>query len=511
MYKSILFCILLFLVSAISLSSQHICGGVIGDHSIFNDRLRANIKQAKLTKHLKSQETVYIPIMFHLVANSDGIGRVNFSDILDEMCTLNSQFDSLGIKFYFADGVNEVNHTPTYEDPRKAGSIGRILSEIEKVGQNAVNVIITQNADLSSNPDFGRTLGFYSNVNDYVVVRKNEIGRGGSTMVHELGHLFSLNHPHLGWEDQPWNIEVHGKRVNTRTVSSSQSSGSIRVELVDRSNCEEAGDMLCDTPPDYNFGFSFDRDCPRFRTVVLDRNGDTIVPMQNNYMSYFLGCDPYAFTQQQVDVIIADVNSSKRSNLRTGYTPTDATISEIVTLESPSNSATTDFFNGVELVWSEVQNADSYYLNIAGGTDDFRIITDQPIYFMQDLKPNTTYRWSVTPFNETGGCGETKTNILSTNDVETATVESAIEGSITISPNPSFESDQLRVHVNSEESISGYYFISTITGKKIDHQPINITQGANILELNMSTRSPGVYLFSISTEKGISTKRFIIQ
>ena len=509
MYKSILFFLILTLVGSLPTIGQHICGGVVGDQEAFNNRLRSNIKNAKFHKHQKSKETTYIPIKFHLVAESDGIGRINFSEILDELCTLNSQFDSLGIQFYFQDGINEIDHTPTYESPRTAGAISRIVSEIEANGQNAVNVVITQNADVG-NPDFGSTLGFYNNVNDYVVVRKNEIGRGGSTLVHEIGHLFSLNHPHYGWEDEPWNIDTYGRTVNVQSVRSSQSGGSIRVELVDRSNCNIAGDMICDTPPDYNFGFGFDSACPEFRTVVLDRNSDTIVPMQNNYMSYFLGCNPYAFTQQQVDVIVADLNSNRRSNLLTGYIPNNNQITEVVELVSPSNNATSDFFNGIELVWSEVPFADEYYLNVTGGGDDFRIITTEPIYFIQDLRPNTIYTWSVTPYNETGGCGERRSAILRTNDVETSTIETAIDGAINISPNPSFGSDQIRVHIDAEEAIDGFYFVSALDGKELHRQSIKISQGSNMIKLDMANKSPGVYLFSLATESGISTKRFII-
>lgn len=507
---NIYFTFILIFGFTLQLTGQHVCGGIVGDQEKFNNRLKSNIKASKLNTFQKSQETIYIPIKFHLFADSDGVGRINLTEILDEMCVLNSQFDSLGLKFYLQDGINEVDHTPTYESPRTAGAIGRILSEIQAVGQNAVNVIITQNADVGT-PDFGTTLGFYNNVNDYVVVRKNEIGRGGSTLVHELGHLFSLNHPHSGWEDQPWDVEVHGRTVNVQSVRSGQSGGSVRVELVDRSNCEQSGDFLCDTPPDYNFGFGFDPGCPNFRTVVLDRNSDTIVPMQNNYMSYFLGCDPYAFTQQQADVISADVNSANRSNLRTGYVPNEGIITEEVELISPAFNATADFFNGVELVWTEIENADFYYLNITGGGDDIRIIAEQPIYFVTSLQPNTTYTWSVLPFNETGGCGEEKSAIVRTNDVMTSTHEEAIEGSITISPNPSFLSDKVRVHIQSEETISGHYTITGLDGKQLAVKPIEIKQGSNTLFIEESFSSAGLYLFSIVTDNGISSSRLIIQ
>ena len=512
MLRSLLYILFLLIISNTRVSSQnHICGGIIGDQTAFMERLKSNVKAAKLRKNLKSsQETVFIPVKFHLVADTDGVGRLNFSDVLDELCTLNSQFESLGMNFYLNGGINEIDHTPTYESPRSAGAITRMVQEINRVGSESVNIVVTQNAD-TGRPDFGTTLGFYSFANDYVVVRKTEIGNGGSTLAHELGHLFSLNHPHYGWEDQPWDIEVHGKTVTKQTVSSSQSGGSVRVELVDKSNCEDAGDMICDTPPDYNFGFSWDRACPTFRTVVLDRNSDTIVPMQNNYMSYFLGCAPYEFTQDQVNVIIEDYNSNRRSNIRNDYVPNENLINEEIELVSPQNNTTADFFNGIELIWSEVPHAESYYLNITGGGDDFRIITNQPTYFMTELAPNAIYTWSVTPFNEIGGCGIKKSAILRTNDVETGTIDPAIDGSITLSPNPSFRGENLRVNIKSEETIAASYLMIDMNGKTLLNKTININQGINTLDLDIKNHAQGVYLFSIISEKGVSTQKLVIQ
>ena len=511
MIRSIIIILVTLLLISENGWSQHICGGVVGNREAFQTRLKQNVKQAKLNYSLKSsQETVYIPVKFHLVADSDGVGRIDYNDVFDELCILNSQFESLGMVFYIKDGFNDFDHTPTYEAPRRAGASARMLQEITKFGTEAVNIFVTQNAD-TGNTDNGTTLGFYDNNNDYVVIRKNQVGSSGSTLAHELGHLFSLNHPHYGWEDQPWDLEVHGKVVRTQVVNSSQSTGSVRVELVDRSNCEDSGDFICDTPPDYNFGFTWDRACPKFNTVVLDRNSDTIVPMQNNYMSYFLGCEPYAFTQDQVDVVIADYNSNQRSNLRSDYVPTVNIIEEELVLESPANSATTDFFNGIELRWTEVANADSYYLNFSGAGEDLRYIVNETAVYITDLSPNVVYTWSVTPFNETGGCGEKQSAILRTNDLETSTVDPAIDGSIVIQPNPAFISDNLNVYVESEEQVQGQYLMTSINGKVVVNKPLLVSQGKNHIKVNTTDYSPGVYLFSILTSKGVTTKKVILQ
>jgi len=162
MYKSItiIFSSLIFCIANVY-AQDHQCGGVVGDAEAFNQRLRQNIKSAKLNNYEKSsQETVYIPIKFHLVAETDGTGRIDFNSVFDEICILNSQFEALGIVFYLQDGFNLLNHTPTYESPRTAGAAARMIQEKNRVGSEAVNVFITQNGD-TGNSDNGTTLGYY--------------------------------------------------------------------------------------------------------------------------------------------------------------------------------------------------------------------------------------------------------------------------------------------------------------------------------------------------------------
>ena len=109
--------------------------------------------------------------------------------------------------------------------------------------------------------------GFYAGgQNDFVVMNQNSMGDDDYTLEHELGHFFTLPHTHRGWDqtrpfDAPpdwtpgYNAAIHGDTVRLTTVSSSQ-SGTVSVELVDGSNCLSAADEICDTPPDYGFGFA---------------------------------------------------------------------------------------------------------------------------------------------------------------------------------------------------------------------------------------------------------------
>lgn len=474
-------------------------------------RLSDNIKTIKANPHLKNNaETFYVPIKFHLVGDSDGQGRLNYNNIFQELCDLNGQFEEVGMQFYIDGGFNEFDHGPTYQSPTSAGATTKMIIEKNNAGANSVNVFVTQNAN-SGNIENGNTLGFYQNNSDYVVIRKNQLGIGNSTLAHEIGHLFSLDHPHRGWEDQPWDLEIHGRRVTRSSVSSSQSGGSVRVELVDRSNCDESGDMLCDTPPDYNFGFTWNEDCPRFNTIVLDRNSDTIVPMQNNYMSYFLGCEPYQFTQDQTDVINADYNSSKRSNIRSSYVPNTATIEEEVEILSHESNATTDFYNGVHLEWTNAESADGYFLNITGGGDDFRILTTDTAYFMTQLNPGKIYTMSVTPYNETGGCASRKSIILKTNELSTSTNDPAIEGKLYLAQNPIFRGEQILLIIESEQRAELQAKLYSSSGQLHIQNTLNVELGPNRFQISNHDLAPGIYILHLESEQGVSSRKVIVQ
>ncbi len=94
------------------------------------------------------------------------------------------------------------------------------------------------------------------------------------TIMHEIGHAFGLLHTFAG-------------------------TNSLTDELVDGSNCEDSGDLVCDTPADpYPIG-DFDG-CSYTDNVLTDVNGDLFAPQMDNIMSYY-NCEPSYFTPGQVE------------------------------------------------------------------------------------------------------------------------------------------------------------------------------------------------------------------
>jgi hypothetical protein len=101
----------------------------------------------------------------------------------------------------------------------------------------------------------------------------------GSVQVaaHEVGHVLGLMHTH---------DSIFG------------------AELVDESNCDSAGDFICDTPADPNLSLAGMMDyatCTYIGTVT-DTNGDAYAPSTTNIMSY-APCELSTFTQGQAQVM----------------------------------------------------------------------------------------------------------------------------------------------------------------------------------------------------------------
>lgn len=100
---------------------------------------------------------------------------------------------------------------------------------------------------------------------------------------HEFGHFFGLRHTHQF--DFMYNPNI------------------ITDELVNGSNCNTTGDLICDTPADpglFAFRYLPYPDCIYIDSVTVDANGDLFNPLINNYMSMLNLCTN-SFTPQQYE------------------------------------------------------------------------------------------------------------------------------------------------------------------------------------------------------------------
>ncbi|WP_235295785.1 zinc-dependent metalloprotease [Portibacter marinus] len=458
-------------------------------------------KKGKEAFKNRSQETVYIPVKFHTVADVEGEGRVRFENVLDQLCAINENFQDLGFRFYLKDGtVNEVNDNTIYNNPSSAAGTTKMAGVKSQFGKNALNIFVTDNAGQGTN-GLGTTLGYYDFNQDLVVLKKSTLANNVQVrfvLGHELGHFFSLPHTFNGWDAEPWDGEP---------VTSNFSPGGVLNELADSSNCENAGDMICDTPADYNLGFGWDG-CREYDGGCMDPNGELLDPDQSNFMGYFLGCDDYFFSEEQKSIIESDYFSPRRAYLRTSFRPADEEIEPVAKAVSPADDSTTPFFNGVHMEWEPSENATHYLVELTQALFKFYYVTEQPSLFLTDLKADKNYRWKVKAFSVLNTC----TDYSSSFSFETGDLSSSIDEEkvmdleVNVFPNP-FDGNFLNIELKNSLKNEHYIELYDINGRILSSG--YYTQ--NIIKLENLDLRTGLYLLNIKNENGIVTKKIVVE
>ncbi len=466
---------------------------------------------------MRSVDPVYIPVKFHMTANNDGTGRIKASSVLDQMTVLIDDYRKLGMYLYIDDNsFNYVNSTSIYENP---GAFVNLI--ISTKDPNAVNIFICENANPpGSDNDAGVVLGFYNPAGDYIIIRNNDVRDATSSLTHEVGHLFALPHTFFGWENvyaffgwatpqgivEPWDVDQFNGMYTSNTCGGSNEI----AEVMDQSNCTISADRICDTPPDYNFGFGAGG-CV-WANNLRDRNGDIIDPQENNIMSYFGNCGEYQFTDGQTSVMMANFNSNARAHLRSEYIPDTTDIISDHELVQPVENESLDFYTKVQLNWTNAEGASSYLVTINSASGAFfEHFVDESELFLEELEPNTFYFWEVRPFNDGNTKAEPKSSFFFTgSEVNTSVKESELIQNVNVFPNPGRKGQNINVAVSMEKSTNVAISLLDITGKVVAYENQNLIQGENAITLESLAES-GIYILKLDSEDGSIHKKIVIQ
>jgi len=517
--KLSIYALLFTLLSCSCLISQaNNCGTIQTEE--FAEMLRKNKAQWHETIR-KGKAPRFVPVTIHRVGNNSGLEKISKEKCYKAICQLNERYEFSGVDIYFyIKQFNELSNSTLHTNARAARAFINSAKDDSSLNMFCVKEIRSEN-----NPEV-TTLGFYSpgEQNDYIVMSAPSMGNNSYTLEHEMGHYFTLRHTHYGWEDEGYTQEGAGydgqvplgpcpksydEKITFRSITSSQVNGQAFVELVDGSNCDVAGDEICDTPADYGSGFCCG--CCTMVNTILDANCDTLAPMFTNIMGYAGGCSKWEFSGDQVIAMQTSFDSPEREYLRVGEVSEYTPITDTVAIVSPGPLEKVDIYDNVKVSWEPVAGAEFYYVTV----DGTKYETTETSLVVTSLEPNKfIVQWSVNAYSKFGGeCFKGDDSVFSTGDQETSAVnEIAFVSDVSIYPNPVSSAQDITVAYNSAKSFNASINMYDITGKKVftaSNQAF--AAGANNYRVPTAGLVEGIHILEIATEEGTITEKIIIE
>ena len=507
MKKTLLILIAISTFFSVDIFAQNgYCGMTTNEQIIIKERMMQNRANAVNSVQVRTV-VMWVPIQFHILEDNDGGNRVNAVKVFEMLCALNEDYLDQDIQFYMKDKFNMVQSTSVNSNPNIGGPNNNPFAQTVMTQQkvlNAINIFITK--DIPGG--LGQTLGFYSPIFDWLVLKRSEVSAAKvETLTHELGHFFTLAHPFLGWDGDPYDPDVHGDPAPLN------SPGGVKTELLNGSNCTFAADGFCDTKPNYLFGFGWPN-C-NFTDVVNDPNGENVGPtvQEENYMAYFTGCAT-EFTPEQKAAIAADLDN--RPSLQTTLDLDITPFTEAVTQNFPINGEETPLFNIVGFDWEPVAGATSYFVEVDrqptfSFDPQLKFVSGGTYVEFEDVfDANKTYYWRIKPIKEGNLCtGDVASTSFKTGSI-TGILDIKEVLNHTISPNPVGNGELLNVSIETNDSFDAVINVYNLSGQRLKEVNTTFAIGRTNHQLSINDLSEGMYIISIESENGVLTDKVFV-
>ena len=183
---------------------------------------------------------------------NQGLFGVEDADVVQALQTLNNMFswpNNTGIRFYLDCDIQLVNDN-AYEGVNFTDAIFTAMcNDYHEAGFDALNIHFVFNTDFAVG---GQTL--IVNGNNYCSSVNSAWGFNDYSiaMVHEIGHLFGLDHTHHNSRDligEQRNGDIT-KKCDQESVSRTKKNGLLCSHDINKTKCSVNGDLLCDTAAD---------------------------------------------------------------------------------------------------------------------------------------------------------------------------------------------------------------------------------------------------------------------
>lgn len=538
MIKKLLFVFLTILqayplsIKAQNTLSELPCGTPVKDlHTLYDNMMTLRSRYGSV---LETRGAVsYIPVCFHIVGKNDGTGRVSEAKVLDMLDQWNKTYSAnkLELQFYIK-YFNHIDNTILYDTP--LAFEGTSVAKTHKKS-DAMNIFICGSAGGNAG---STTLGYYQNRYyevdpaysiDWVVIRNDEAAKeSSSTIEHEVGHFFTLPHTFHGFECTPFSPSTS----NPCAPAAVNCNGAMfevekTVRTGSEANCSTAGDGFCDTPPDYNFGFTKGTDWNNnnnpcsYNGIAKDPTCIAINPDETNLMGYFTKCSS-KFSPLQVAAMRSDyLNNPNRKYLRDGNVAPSLTAVGLPTIVVPFANATTQSYNNIGFDWTDVQGAYGYvfeispYLSFAVDVKRFVVYSSALTLTSKNvgssfLVANKTYFWRVRAF------GRYITNTSFTTGVKFTTGRVNALNEITgidnlkVYPNPVKAAKTVELQFNSDKSFDAQIQLINTAGQVVKTHKTAFNAGFNAQLLDTEGVAQGLYILMVQSQEGVLTQKLVI-
>lgn len=512
MKKTLLFGLLSLLIGSLAhAQTPHICGMSTEDQWDNVPRLLSNLEDVANGMVATDRNNFqYIPIHFHLVGDNDGNGRARERAVLDQLCRLNQQYEPVGFRFYLSPHPQHglfnksINSNNVY-----ANQTNSFLMQLRR-HPNAIDVFVVNEAATNNNQP-GIALAYYNIPQDWIVTRRDQLSAAPSnnTIAHEVGHFFSLNHTFFGWESGAFQPGSPGW-PKAPTIS----PGGVPTERVNGINCTTAGDYICDTPPDYAFGY-LQAGCANYNGGAQDPLGVPVNPQENNFMSYFSNCSAYQFTPNQILVMQADRAKPTRNYLNNNFTPLAESItSPADMLVSPVGGDTTVFFDEVVLNWNTVPGAEYYLVEVdivatfsSGFAQTF--VTTNTSVTVNGLQSNRLHHWRVRPFNAYATCATFRQSTFRTSALSGVAEPEGLK-EWTVFPNPLTDQTAAQIQVRASNAFDARLTLRDMAGRMLYNEALAIRAGETQHNFGIGHLPNGLYILSLENAEGASVQKLVV-